>query len=185
MISKKKKEQEKQQELATRRYMRSMYLKFFKISETKSAEWKNFQTKGEKDWGIAIPELPKEITNPKFSFDDPDKALYQIARAIKRLQNLNFASEYLKWENKERSKWINEIVSKAPENCQLIVIRSNYTPYYDENKEKFEEGVENKATSAIRDWTGRAMWIAVNPKDDPTNWNLGMTSKNSTVEYIY
>ena len=121
---------------------------------------------------------------PYFSFTTLDEAVNVFEADIKKI--LDFSSLYLIYANlniKAHSKWLRQVVAEAPENCDLIVIRSNYTPSVDVVR-NFNLQVSAHQPTVIEAYGYCPVWIAFRPDEKVRTQNWCMVKSNSHVEYL-
>ena len=104
--------------------------------------------------------------------------------AVKKI--LDFSSLYLLNANlndKAHTKWLRQVVAEAPENCDLIVIRSNYTPSVDAIR-NFNLQVSAHQPTVIEAYGYCPEWKAFRPGEKNRTQNWYMLKSKSTVENI-
>lgn len=119
-----------------------------------------------------------------FSFTNLDEAVNVFETSVKKI--LDFSTLYLLYANinvKAHTKWLRQVVAEAPENCDLIVIRSNYTPSVDAVR-NFNLQVSAHQPTVIEAYGYCPVWIAFRPDEKIRTQNWCMVKSNSTVEYI-
>ena len=108
---------------------------YFMVTQAMSArekQWDEYRKTLTTNWECEFPELAKVEPEPYFFFTNLDEAVNVFEADVKKI--LDFSTLYLLYANinvKAHTKWLRQIVAEAPENCDLIVIRSNYTPSVD------------------------------------------------------
>lgn len=157
------------------------------VTEAMSArekQWDEYRKTLTANWECEFPELVKVEGEPYFSFTTLDEAVNVFEANIKKI--LDFSSLYLLYANlniKAHSKWLRQVVAEAPENCDLIVIRSNYTPSVDAVR-NFNLQVSAHQSTVIEAYGYCPVWIAFRPNEKVRTQNWCMVKSNSTVEYI-
>ena len=157
------------------------------VTEAMSArekQWDEYRKTLTANWECEFPELVKVEGEPYFSFTTLDEAVNVFEANIKKI--LDFSSLYLLYANlniKAHSKWLRQVVAEAPENCDLIVIRSNYTPSVDAVR-NFNLQVSAHQPTVIEAYGYCPVWIAFRPDEKVRTQNWCMVKSNSTVEYI-
>lgn len=157
------------------------------VTEAMSArekQWDEYRKTLATNWECEFPELVKVEGEPYFSFTTLDEAVNVFEANIKKI--LDFSSLYLLYANlniKAHSKWLRQVVAEAPENCDLIVIRSNYTPSVDAVR-NFNLQVSAHQSTVIEAYGYCPVWIAFRPDEKVRTQNWCMVKSNSTVEYI-
>lgn len=157
------------------------------VTEAMSArekQWDEYRKTLTANWECEFPELVKVEGEPYFSFTTLDEAVNVFEADIKKI--LDFSSLYLLYANlniKAHSKWLRQVVAEAPENCDLIVIRSNYTPSVDAVR-NFNLQVSAHQSTVIEAYGYCPVWIAFRPNEKVRTQNWCMVKSNSTVEYI-
>lgn len=157
------------------------------VTEAMSArekQWDEYRKTLTANWECEFPELIKVEGEPYFSFTTLDEAVNVFEANIKKI--LDFSSLYLLYANlniKAHSKWLRQVVAEAPENCDLIVIRSNYTPSVDAVR-NFNLHVSAHQPTVIEAYGYCHVWIAFRPGEKIRTQNWCMVKSNSTVEYI-
>ena len=151
---------------------------------TREKRWNEYRKTLATNWECEFPELSKVEAEPYFSFTTLDEAVNVFEADIKKI--LDFSSLYLIYANlniKAHSKWLRQVVAEAPENCDLIVIRSNYTPSVDAVR-NFNLQVSAHQPTVIEAYGYCPVWIAFRPYEKVRTQNWCMVKSNSTVEYI-
>lgn len=151
---------------------------------TREKRWNEYRKTLATNWECEFPELSKVEAEPYFSFTTLDEAVNVFEADIKKI--LDFSSLYLLYANlniKAHSKWLRQVVAEAPENCDLIVIRSNYTPSVDAVR-NFNLQVSAHQPTVIEAYGYCPVWIAFRPDEKVRTQNWCMVKSNSTVEYI-
>lgn len=157
------------------------------VTEAMSArekQWDEYRKTLTANWECEFPELVKVEGEPYFSFTTLDEAVNVFEANIKKI--LDFSSLYLLYANlniKAHSKWLRQVVAEAPENCDLIVIRSNYTPSVDAVR-NFNLQVSAHQPTVIEAYGYCPVWIAFRPYEKVRTQNWCMVKSNSHVEYL-
>lgn len=157
------------------------------VTEAMSArekQWDEYRKTLTANWECEFPELVKVEGEPCFSFTTLDEAVNVFEANIKKI--LDFSSLYLLYANlniKAHSKWLRQVVAEAPENCDLIVIRSNYTPSVDAVR-NFNLQVSAHQSTVIEAYGYCPVWIAFRPDEKVRTQNWCMVKSNSHVEYL-
>lgn len=157
------------------------------VTEAMSArekQWDEYRETLTTNWECEFPELVKVEGEPYFSFTTLDEAVNVFEANIKKI--LDFSSLYLLYANlniKAHSKWLRQVVAEAPENCDLIVIRSNYTPSVDAVR-NFNLQVSAHQSTVIEAYGYCPVWIAFRPDEKVRTQNWCMVKSNSHVEYL-
>lgn len=157
------------------------------VTEAMSArekQWDEYRKALTANWECEFPELVKVEGEPYFSFTTLDEAVNVFEADIKKI--LDFSSLYLLYANlniKAHSKWLRQVVAEAPENCDLIVIRSNYTPSVDAVC-NFNLQVSEHQPTVIEAYGYCPVWIAFRPNEKVRTQNWCMVKSNSHVEYL-
>ena len=160
---------------------------YFMVTQAMSArerQWDEYRKTLTTNWECEFPELAKVETEPYFSFTNLDEAVNVFEAAVKKI--LDFSNLYLLYANinvKAHTKWLRQVVAEAPENCDLIVIRSNYTPSFDAVR-NFNLHVSAHQPAVIEAYGYCPVWIAFRPGEKIRTQNWCMVKSNSTVEYI-
>lgn len=151
---------------------------------TREKRWNEYRKTLATNWECEFPELVKVEAEPYFSFTTLDEAVNVFEADIKKI--LDFSSLYLIYANlniKAHSKWLRQVVAEAPENCDLIVIRSNYTPSVDVVR-NFNLQVSAHQPTVIEAYGYCPVWIAFRPDEKVRTQNWCMVKSNSHVEYL-
>lgn len=151
---------------------------------TREKRWNEYRKTLATNWECEFPELAKVEAEPYFSFTTLDEAVNVFEADIKKI--LDFSSLYLIYANlniKAHSKWLRQVVAEAPENCDLIVIRSNYTPSVDAVR-NFNLQVSAHQPTVIEAYGYCPVWIAFRPDEKVRTQNWCMVKSNSHVEYL-
>lgn len=151
---------------------------------TREKRWNEYRKTLATNWECEFPELSKVEAEPYFSFTTLDEAVNVFEADIKKI--LDFSSLYLLYANlniKAHSKWLRQVVAEAPENCDLIVIRSNYTPSVDAVR-NFNLQVSAHQPTVIEAYGYCPVWIAFRPYEKVRTQNWCMVKSNSHVEYL-
>lgn len=151
---------------------------------TREKRWNEYRKTLATNWECEFPELSKVEAEPYFSFTTLDEAVNVFEADIKKI--LDFSSLYLLYANlniKAHSKWLRQVVAEAPENCDLIVIRSNYTPSVDAVR-NFNLQVSAHQPTVIEAYGYCPVWIAFRPDEKVRTQNWCMVKSNSHVEYL-
>ena len=157
------------------------------VTEAMSArekQWDEYRKTLTANWECEFPELVKVEGEPYFSFTTLDEAVNVFEANIKKI--LDFSSLYMLYANlniKAHSKWLRQVVAEAPENCDLIVIRSNYTPSVDAVR-NFNLQVSAHQSTVIEAYGYCPVWIAFRPDEKVRTQNWCMVKSNSHVEYL-
>ena len=157
------------------------------VTEAMSArekQWDEYRKTLATNWECEFPELVKVEGEPYFSFTTLDEAVNVFEADIKKI--LDFSSLYLLYANlniKAHSKWLRQVVAEAPENCDLIVIRNNYTPSVDAVR-NFNLQVSAHQPTVIEAYGYCPVWIAFRPDEKVRTQNWRMVKSNSHVEYL-
>ena len=157
------------------------------VTEAMSArekQWDEYRKTLTANWECEFPELVKVEGEPYFSFTTLDEAVNVFEADVKKI--LDFSSLYLLYANlniKAHAKWMRQVISEAPKNCDLIVIRSNYTPSVDAVR-NFNLQVSTHQPTVIEAYGYCPVWIAFRPNEKVRTQNWCMVKSNSTVEYI-
>jgi len=153
----------------------------------RNTKWEELRDELEFNWQVSFPALNElEESFSSFSFSNPEEAEISIFKATVKAGDYS-ALYKLQWrlDRKARADWIKEVISKADENCVLIVIKENYQPC-DFYKKSFNECVKLRKPVSILDFTLNILWVAFNPHqeiDEIETW--GMHKATSTVSYVH
>lgn len=140
----------------------------------------------QKAWGAEFADKMAEMTyhEPVLRFGSYREGLDKIAEEREKVKKMSIS--ILNWkshiEKMARQGWIEQVISEAPPEECVVVIRGKYTPDKD-NEEKFEKIAAEKKECAICMMMS-PMWVVFDPqkKQDTQLW--GMDRCTSTVEYI-
>ena len=163
---------------------KAAYFMVTKAMSARERQWDEYRKTLTANWECEFPELAKVETEPYFSFTNLDEAVNVFEADVKKI--LDFSSLYLLYANinvKAHTKWLRQVVAEAPENCDLIVIRSNYTPSVDAVR-NFNLQVSAHQPTVIEAYGYCPVWIAFRPGEKIRTQNWCMVKSNSTVEYI-
>lgn len=162
---------------------KAAYCMVAKAMSAREKQWDEYRKTLATNWEYEFPELAKVETEPYFSFTNLDEAVNVFETSVKKI--LDFSSLYLLYANlnvKAHTKWLRQVVAEAPENCDLIVIRSNYTPSVDAVR-NFNLQVSVHQPTVIEAYGYCPVWIAFRPGEKIRTQNWCMVKSNSTVEY--
>lgn len=152
--------------------------------QKRNARWEEIRRKIKKEWGVDVAVLSElEEFGDSFKFETWDEAIKLINKTKARMIGDSLYEVEKIVVGRIRAEWINELVKKAPANCELIVIKDkNYKPR-DELIKNFDNALEKRETASICDMFV-PIWISFKPQDthDATWW--GMNKATSTVEYV-
>lgn len=125
---------------------------------------------------------------PHFKFSDPKSAIeafksFDILELERKLYRELWA-ESRRIKEDLRKAWVEDLVSAAPENCSLIVIKGSHSLYYRENEERFDNACERGIPSIVSEMCS-PIWISFKPADAIPNTKYWLMSKNSSsVKYL-
>lgn len=162
---------------------KAAYFMVAKAMSAREKQWDEYRKTLTTNWECEFPELAKVETEPYFSFTNLDEAVNVFESSIKKI--LDFSSLYSHYANinvKAHTKWLRQVIAEAPENCDLIVIRNNYTPSVDAVR-NFNLQVSAHQPTVIEAYVYCPVWIAFRPDEKIRTQNWCMVKSNSTVEY--
>ena len=162
---------------------KAAYFMVAKAMSAREKQWDEYRKTLTTNWECEFPELAKVETEPYFSFTNLDEAVNVFESSIKKI--LDFSSLYSHYANinvKAHTKWLRQVIAEAPENCDLIVIRNNYTPSVDAVR-NFNLQVSAHQPTVIEAYGYCPVWIAFRPDEKIRTQNWCMVKSNSTVEY--
>ena len=151
---------------------------------SREKKWNEYRNTLSTNWEHEFPELAKVEDEPYFSFTTLDDAVNVFEAEINKI--LDFSSLYplyAKLNIQAHAKWLRQVVAEAPENCDLIVIRSTYTPSVDAVR-NFNLQVSAHQPSVIEAYGYCPVWIAFRPDEKIRSQNWCMVKSNSHVEYL-
>ncbi len=165
--------------------VRAIYEQWCKEVEELNGLIEELENDLQKRWDTDFSEFVASLYHvPEFVFRNCKQACDMIEEEretvkVKRISLYNLQSDI---QRKARKNWVDQLVSEAPENCNLVVIRGKYTPE-ELNVNAFERRIAEKKSAAIC-MMFSPIWIAFNPQEK-YNTQLWIMDKNtSTVEYI-
>ena len=145
---------------------------------------------------ISVPVLSREQNRFLKKLNAAKAAYFMVAKAMsarekqwdeyRKTLTTNWECEFpelAKVEPEPYFSFTNLDVAEAPENCDLIVIRSNYTPSVDAVR-NFNLQVSAHQPTVIEAYGYCPVWIAFRPGEKIRTQNWCMVKSNSTVEYI-
>lgn len=147
-------------------------------------EWYKCESEFYKNWREELSEyLGKEDVELKFR--TPSEGEREIRKAIiktnKATNELPFAISGI--ERNLREKWLKDIVSTAPQDCKLIVMKNN--SYMNENLDAhFEREVHNKKQCHIQIEDSLYVSIAFAPNKVPNAETLYICKEKATIKYV-
>lgn len=163
---------------------KAAYSMVAKAMSAREKQWDEYRETLTANWECEFPELGKVEGEPYFSFTTLDEAVNVFEADVKKI--LDFSSLYLLYANiniKAHTKWLRQVVAEAPENCDLIVIRSNDTPSVDAVR-SFNLQVSAHQPTVIEAYGYCPVWIAFRPDEKIRTQNWCMVKSNSHVEYL-
>ena len=147
---------------------------------------------------ISVPVLSREQNRFLKKLNAAKVAYFMVTQAMsarerqwdeyRKTLTTNWECEFPELANaninvKAHTKWLRQVVAEAPENCDLIVIRSNYTPSVDAVR-NFNLQVSAHQPTVIEAYGYCPVWIAFRPGEKIRTQNWCMVKSNSTVVNI-
>lgn len=160
------------------------YSKLLKSYKKKAEQWEAYSVYIKRHWGeeTPIPSLEELLMFPEIKFKSFKEARKAVGKAKMFLDRLVMQDVYLKFDSQKRKEWIQEIISNAPENCDLVSIKGNYKPF-DKHKSRYERAVAEHRPCVVP-IVFSTIWVAFDPREEVDMAYWYMYKDESSVEYI-
>ena len=151
---------------------------------SRECQWQEYRRALTKNWECSFPKFDSIEEEPNFKFSTLEEAYEVFQQALPSLLDHSSLYDcYAKLNMQAHTKWIRSVIAQAPETCDLIVIRSTYTPEKNAIR-SFNLHVASHKPAFIEAYGYCPVWIAFRPDEKIHSQNWCMVKTNSTVEYL-
>ena len=152
--------------------------------DARELAWEQYRKKLANNWGYEFSKLSVIEEEPYFSFSTLEEAVTVFEKSIDNISDFSSLYHlYAKLNIQAHSKWIRQVIAEAPENCDLIIIRSSHFPNVDDIR-NFNQQVAAHKPAVIEIYGYCPIWIAFRPNEKLRTQNWCIVKNQCTVKYL-